>query len=1122
MLRLVLIVFALWGLASLTLAQTTLDGAPFRADWRVFKPQDLTVTVDSSGACTIGTPLAPTKLNLEGQAGGGYWKTVTATPLPNDGGLAIEGVTAAGVSVRERIEVAEGVVRLICESDRALPLRGGFPSAQEANWFWARSAEGEVQGELWGTYPPLELREVLEFTAQSRRVRLALPAGNTLTVTAPTSLYEGARFLVSSVPVAGAAATFRTGIEIRNLPPEQAPLPDPDLPVVTKPFDPRNLVTSPVPQYFNAGFAPQDFQPFPGPPAIILVPAKGHPAIFKRGEALVFRTRDNLPADTALTFRCVRSLDDSVAQTGPLAAPVEGQRTLSLAPQPPGPYRLEVYSGDKKIGEEEFVVVGPVEQRRVSPLEENPFELQLVDEIDCATDRTHEFYCVSNEARIAELPGVGRFLEDPAEHKSGFAPLEWMAYRVGGLTPDVPHVLEVEFPDVDDMLMTWEVLHLRMPRPLPLDAQGQPDTSLAVARQHLATLGGGGNNIVEVMTSGVITGLGRPVTNTVQRVRCVFYPGDTWAVLHFMNYCQEQKPMRLTRLRVYRVLNDLPMVEPGAAGQDRVFGCYDEWAREVIHDFAVAGVVRGEVGTQGNPRYELYYKYWYLAAQRMVKYLRFRGENTYFAGAHRYGTALYPSLTARNGEIAGWKDPYALLARVFEENGLTLVLTTAPGPPYSLKQRDRYTDWDVRLGAPTLCQVTAGGFQPGGLMGREFNPLQPEVQRLYQGTLAEMAERYDDYPAVKALMLIGGHNGAFFPAYHTYSPWGIFTPTYQADDNYFGATYDDYTIGLFEQETGIKVPVADPAKRFTERRDFLLANARQEWTDFRCRQMLKVRQGLAEAVRAKSKRLPLYVVDYWHHNEWAFARDADPLQVKLKKIGTDLDLYAQPQPFVYGFFFNELNGYHESHMSGMPREYRESLRQQNLDPSTTAFLGNTENLGAYLGRQFMESEGKPIDPARPWYYDHSVSSCKYPLPAGRGALEDFALILSRSTPLYLVNFWVDGNLPQGHDEQIREFGLAYRSIPLGKYRAVFGSGCAGLTVRVREGQEPVAFYVVNTADQPRTLVLHAAGALKELTVSRQRVAQEGDRYEVVLPPYAVKVFELTGGQLGQMNEVRGG
>ena len=45
------------------------------------------------------------------------------------------------------------------------------------------------------------------------------------------------------------------------------------------------------------------------------------------------------------------------------------------------------------------------------------------------------------------------------------------------------------------------------------------------------------------------------------------------------------------------------------------------------------GILTGEVGTARIPRYDRYYKHFYIAAERMVKYLRYRGENTWFVGA---------------------------------------------------------------------------------------------------------------------------------------------------------------------------------------------------------------------------------------------------------------------------------------------------------------------------------------------------------------------------------------------------------------------------------------------------------------------------------------------------------
>ncbi|MDD5707614.1 MAG: hypothetical protein PHR35_16965 [Kiritimatiellae bacterium] len=113
-------------------------------------------------------------------------------------------------------------------------------------------------------------------------------------------------------------------------------------------------------------------------------------------------------------------------------------------------------------------------------------------------------------------------------------------------------------------------------------------------------------------------------------------------------------------------------------------------------------------------------------------------------------------------------------------------------------------------------------------------------------------------------------------------------------------------------------------------------------------------------------------------------------------------------------------------------------------------------------------------------------------PTGnRGSMLDFAVILSRCTSVYICHCWVDGNVPQEHDEQLREFTSAYRSIPLGKYKTGFAGDYPGITVRGSVQKGNTYFYAVNTPAEPRTVRVVVEGKLKERTAGYPALVREG-------------------------------
>ena len=322
--------------------------------------------------------------------------------------------------------------------------------------------------------------------------------------------------------------------------------------------------------------------------------------------------------------------------------------------------------------------------------------------------------------------------------------------------------------------------------------------------------------------------------------------------------------------------------------------------------------------------------------------------------------------------------------------------------------------------------------------------------------------------------------------------------------------YDDFTIRKFEAEAKVKIPVADAPDRFAKRHDYILKNLRQEWIDFRCRQMAETKRAWLRPSRHKSQsgflRRQLLALPGVH------VRLRSGFDVsKAQEDRHRSRAYKPADRFYYGYYFNEMDTCHEYDMCWLPRPQRQNLRSMNLDASTAPWIEENPQVGAWVGRQFLESIPQS-DPKRPWYYKDSFSCCRYPLPSGRAELEDFALILSRCTPKFICHSWCDGIEPEGSSEEIREFASAYRLIPLGTYQTVFKESQRGICVRrlVQSGEDTV-FYVVNTADGKRTLCIEATGALRELTNSSAKSVKSANGYEVPLDAYALKVFKITQG-----------
>jgi len=129
---------------------------------------------------------------------------------------------------------------------------------------------------------------------------------------------------------------------------------------------------------------------------------------------------------------------------------------------------------------------------------------------------------------------------------------------------------------------------------------------------------------------------------------------------------------------------------------------------------------------------------------------------------------------------------------------------------------DANADFPWAYGEKTRQQLAPGEEYPSGPI---FNPLHPVVQEAVIGLVREIAERYGRSPAFKGVAIT------------------MWAPTLI----WFGSIrsgYDDYSVGLFEKETGIQVPVDPKApNRFSQRYEFLTYVCRAAWVAWRCRHL---------------------------------------------------------------------------------------------------------------------------------------------------------------------------------------------------------------------------------------------------------------------------------------------
>jgi hypothetical protein len=432
-----------------------------------------------------------------------------------------------------------------------------------------------------------------------------------------------------------------------------------------------------------------------------------------------------------------------------------------------------------------------------------------VDEIDLA-DVPPE-YADPGGTRVANS-ALGAYRESGAtgfttyQRSPGYATLpqpSWFAYRLAGLVPQAPHLVEIDYPD--DARRSF-VIALRESAPLEGPVAGGVDSG------------------------GEFTPSGRMQTH-----RLVFWPRSADARAVFMN-THDGARAAAARIRVYRLEYGLPPFVPAVDGGRHFQSWYEEGA-SFLSIFGAPAQYPAAAGIGA-------------AVDRWADAVAHLGGTVLAPTAVVYSFALYPSRfnrafslpdvdVIRRIMLAAERRGLKVLPEVYPRaDELAWPFAAAPDPkPNLLVSKEGRTNHYAADG-------TTRNVPPF------YNPLHPVNEAWLVGMIGEAADRYRDSPALLGVNLRQGR--WFNPALYNFHSldWG----------------YDDYTVQRFAAETGVAVPGPLPSPGGTitpaiarARHDFLTSpEMRARWIDWRCRKIAELYARIRDRVRAARSDLKLY------------------------------------------------------------------------------------------------------------------------------------------------------------------------------------------------------------------------------------------------------------------------
>ena len=770
--------------------------------------------------------------------------------------------------------------------------------------------------------------------------------------------------------------------------------------------------------------------------------------------ALEPRTADLAGAEVELV-----DAEGKVIASAPCA---KNARAVTLkAKLPMGKYLYRLVKGGELLARDTYTVLranNPYELPATDRPGE-PLNLRFVKAIkpDLATLTTNEFRALG-KCRMGTLDGQ-TYLEGGKNDKDRFA------LRFSLPTDKPLYLIDIIYPD--DRFRTMDYL-----------IQATNDKS--------GRYGTGGEHS---FAQGVSTGGEFPNTMKMQHHRCLYWSGKSEDLTFIAMSWQPGAPAAVSEIRIYEVVDAaLPVakVDVCAANDDpmgRQFGQFWE-------DPNLSGAFRVRMSTPESFSEQI---------DRYAALMRYCGQNVLsYPGAWYRGTITAANDARQNSHVDHFLEGYYAK---FEKEGLYVMPNVefihVFNPP------------DIE---PTPEAISNGSLhayhypiQSSGLPAQVFNHglppvsnfFHPETQREIEDMIRALVRDGAPYRSFKGVSLQLYRDGAGW--------WGDIT-----------SGYNDYCIEAFERDTGIRVPVdrADPlrGKAYYE---WLMANRRKEWVDWRCDKFTEFYARMAKILSDARPDLRLWFIAApkfdgvfrLEDNPDYFSEDF--ASRSLKDAGLDGEKVAKAIP-------NAIVG-----VTVHPQRHRKRWYWMNTDEKRERYIGLPAGEGYYREMQksafphvtcrdeFMEYNVWP-NPKKPnkkslsgdWLTELGWR-CSTVNGSGVNAMRYFLVPLRHGDVLGFTRgsfLFCD----YGYEPLEARFAQAFRALPDVKMADHSYTTDAPDFVRVRTAEKGGRrwYYAVNTEAKPAKVSFVVGGVVRDLVSGE---AFDGT-VEFSLAPYELRSF----------------
>ena len=670
------------------------------------------------------------------------------------------------------------------------------------------------------------------------------------------------------------------------------------------------------------------------------------------------------------------------------------------------------------------------------------------------------------------------------------------------------------------------------------------------------------------LTTGVFTDYAQPLTGKMQQIEQIFWPRWNDCTLIFMTWGTGE-PAAVATVEIYE-LENLPAAETGFSKYPtprRELGIqyedpcgisssegamsHEEWVERVIsygkysgQNLLVYPIVwyhgpRFPSGKEPSDHFECVvgkdrkqYVRWTTQPADWVAYTlkRFGEEGLRFRGAMtmlRLGS-LMERMNTDSVSVANGKDTINNVLK----NGMIQSGTQDWTPLYNSRNYPKVLEFYAKgldMGKfPWVYGEKTGQPYHGGPI---FNPLHPVVQKTILDFIADTAERYKNFKAFEGFSL---------------NIWNSSILWFGSLDS----GYDDYTVGLFVKETGIKVP-GDPKDpdRFHKRYEFLTGPVRPAWINWRCAKIHDLICRIDDTIKKARPDLTLNLT-FWtettipqilgplsaSHQLFARAGNAEffregGMDVSLYKDNPDIgiDLHLEPQRDRGGWL--NLGADTPLDQATMFRDF------DFLDEQTKDRFKALSNSGCFIFNGWVEAWGeqkwfpcekndsqaakfayicgKPAEgifrtnseyPKDNFWYKSQLRITPA-FQSGDNFLEHYAYAVAEYDAMRITRGGLF--LDKAHTSQILNFALAYGCLPAEKFQTV-GIATDPVAVRtlVKDGKR--YFYAVNRDYYPIGLEITFDREVSDgIELSSGAALGKGAKWILTLDPYQLRSFTIS-------------